>query len=100
MLRIARDSGDISSLFPPDVRSLADVPFTLFNAIRMGMWFLSFEELPKDERPDKSIWLNAELMDEHWRGVEERRKLKAEGHDVSDMTDMPRNAYLKQLIVR
>lgn len=43
------------------------------------MSFLSFEELPKKEQPDKSIWFDAKLMDEHWERVTRSREAQAKG---------------------
>lgn len=74
-----------------------DLPYTIFNLIVNGLYFVSFEELPKEERPRKSIWLDKELMAEHWREVERMREDKMKGNDTSKMT---RNALVDQLFVR
>lgn len=94
-VRIARDCGDISSLFPKGIKSIADLPYTLFNAIHMGLYFLSFEELPKEERPPKRIWLDAERMEAHWETVTQMRRDRAKGEDISDL---PKNEYADNLL--
>jgi len=95
-VRIARDAGDISSLFPAGIDSLADLPFNIFNLIAGALYFISFEELPKEERPRKSIWLDADLMEKHWAYVEALREDRIKGNDTSHM---PRNSLIDELIV-
>lgn len=97
-MRLARDIGDISSIFPPGISRLYDLPFTIFNAIRYALHFLAFEELPREERPPKKIWLDGERMTEWWREVEENRKRKFGGE--GDTMSMPQNALLKQMLGR
>jgi hypothetical protein len=94
---MARQAGDISSLFPEGVTKLVDLPYTIFNLISNSLYFVSFDELPKEERPKKSIWMDSELMEEHWRAVEAMRKDKTEGR--ADTSQMPRNALIDELIV-
>lgn len=93
-VRIARDCGDISSLFPPGVKRLWDLPWTLHQAVRMALLFLSFEELPDEERPPKHIWLDTEKMKEHAAWVKRKRKAAAKGEDMSDM---PQNDLMKEM---
>lgn len=97
-VRLARDLGDISSLFPKGITRLVDLPHTLHAAIRMAMFFVSFEKLPRDEQPPRQIWLDKRKMDEWWKAVEQRREEKYNPNKV-DTSDMPENAMLKELIV-
>lgn len=97
-VRIARDLGDISSLFPKGITRLVDLPHTIHSAIRTALFYLGFEKLPKDEQPPRRIWLNAEAMEEWWRGVEQRRDEKFNPNKV-DTSGMAQNALLKDLIV-
>lgn len=97
-MRLARDIGDISSIFPPGISRLYDLPFTIFNAIRLALHFISFEELPREERPPKKIWLDGDRMTEWWREVEENRKRKLRGE--GDTMNMPQNSLLKQMLGR
>jgi hypothetical protein len=96
-VRIAREVGDVSSLFPEGITRLADLPFTIFNLITNSLYYVSFDELPKAERPKKSIWLNSERMDEHWQAVEAMRQEKTKGR--GDTSQMPKNALIDELIV-
>lgn len=75
---------------------MRDCPHTLFEAVRSALVFLSFEELPKDERPDKRIWLNAEALKAHFERVERDRDAKAQGKDIEDPVN---NAAADLLIV-
>jgi hypothetical protein len=93
-VRLARDLGDISSLFPPGVTRLWDLPHTLHTAIRSALYFLSFEELPEKERPPRHMWLDGESMTQWWREVKANRESQMKGE--GSYTDMPQNDLLKQ----
>lgn len=97
LVRIARDSGDVSSLLPPGVKSLYNAPHLFVEAVRMALFFLSFEEYPKEERPPKKIWLDADKMQAWWEQVEINRRSKTDGG--GDFQSMPQNALLKDLFV-
>lgn len=89
-MRIARDLGDVTVLFPQGIRRLYDLPYPLFDAIRYGLMFLSFEELPKDERPPRNIWFDGDEMKKWNVAVERRRKAKfGGGSDEGDIGDVP-----------
>lgn len=96
-MRLARDAGDISSLFPEGITRLVDLPYTIFNLIANSLFFASFDELPKEERPKKSIWLDPELMEKHWEAMTALREEKMKGH--GDTSKMPRNSLIDQLVV-
>lgn len=66
----------MSVLFPEGVKSIVDLPWMLFEAIVNGLQFLKFEELPEDETPERSIWLDPERMSQHFRAVKKRREEK------------------------
>lgn len=66
----------MSSLFPRGVTSLGDLPFTIHDAIVQALQFLAFEEMPKDERPKKTIWFDPEKLKKHFEAVEKRREEK------------------------
>lgn len=51
----------------------------MFDAIRLGHIFLSFDELPKDERPPKRIWLDGDSLREWFADVERKREAKWSG---------------------
>ncbi len=69
----------MSLLLPAGVTSFYDLPYNIFNAIRTAFGFLGFDELPKDETPDRAIWLEPKEMRKHWRKVERIRKAKYGG---------------------
>lgn len=76
---------------------LTELPYTQHDAILAALGFLTFDELPEEERPPKAIWLDQEKMDAHWAEVKRVREAKAEGH--GDQSKMPQNALTKQLLV-
>lgn len=95
-MRLARDCGTVAELFPPGVDHLFELPHTLFDLIQQALRFLDFEELPRDERPPKSIWEDPEAMTAHFEMVEARRKEKAKGNDIEDPVE---NEAAKDLLV-
>lgn len=52
---------------------LRDAPYTLFEAVHTGLFFLGFDEWEADERPPKSVWLNADKLKAHVDAVKEKR---------------------------
>lgn len=98
-MRIARDLGDVSSLFPDGISSLADLPYTLHDAITAALQFLMFEELPKDERPKRAIYLDPKRLSEHFDAVEKRRKEKYSGEGKEEIEDPVENEAASLLVV-
>lgn len=96
-VRLARDIGDISSLFPPGITRLTDLPFTIHNAISAALNFLGFSELEEKEQPPKRIWLDGEKMKTWWAEVKRVRKAEAEGH--GDQGEMTKNALKDKLLI-
>lgn len=76
-VRIARNLGDVSTLLPRGITSLADCPYHIHDAISKALVFLSFgEELAPEERPPKHIWLDPEALKEHFDKVKKMRDEK------------------------
>lgn len=71
----------MSVLFPEGITHLADLPHTLTDGIMLGLQFLSFGELPKDEKPPRAIWFDGEKLKAHFEAVEKRRDEKYGGKD-------------------
>lgn len=95
LVRVARDAGDVSSLFPPGIQRLTDLPYTHHRAIVAALGFLQFEELKEEERPPQHIWLDGEKMKAWWDEVKRNRKAEAEGH--GDLSKMDKNPLLAKL---
>lgn len=95
-MRIARDLGTVSHLLPDGIRSLRDAPYRLHQAIKAGLMFLSFEELPEEDMPPRNIWLDGEKLSEWFDDVRRRHKEKASGREIEDPQH---NAALDMLIV-
>jgi hypothetical protein len=60
----------------------------MFDALRQTLAFLSFDELPADERPPRKIWLKGKELREWMKAVERRRKEKY-GSESGDDIDGP-----------
>jgi hypothetical protein len=86
-------------LFPPGITHLADLPATLHDAISKGLAFVSFDELPSEERPPRKIWLDSERLDEWFTEVEKRRKEKYGVDGNKDIEDPVGNEAARGLIV-
>lgn len=79
---------------PSGVARLDDLPYPVFDAIHAALTFLSFEELPNEDRPSRDIWLDHELMSEHWDLVKERRERMYQGGDYDqEIEDPVENEY-------
>jgi hypothetical protein len=78
-VRLARDMGTVRELFPPWFNELLDLPHPLFEAIRLAFLFLSWEELPDDERPAPRIWLDPKRLKEHFEAVKRKRAREMSG---------------------
>lgn len=78
-LRVAKEHGNLDALLPPGVRNWRDCPHTIFEAVRLGHIFLSFEELPEDERPARRIWLDPAQLTAWFDDVKRRRESQSSG---------------------
>lgn len=96
-MRLARDAGDISSIFPPGITRLIDLPYTIHDALLSALGFLSFDELPEKERPPKRIWLDGEKLDAWFAEVKRVREAEIAGH--GDQGAMERNGLVDRLLI-
>lgn len=96
-VRIARDFGGVSELLPPEVENIRDCPWRWFEAIRLGMFFLSFDELPEEDRPHRRIWLDTEAMESHFAALKAKREREAKG-DTTLEGEPVRNAAARDLV--
>lgn len=69
----------MSELLPPGIENVRDIPYRWFEAIRMALVFLSFDELPNEERPPRSIWLQEDKLGAWFERVERDRDQKYGG---------------------
>lgn len=88
----------MSLLLPDGITHLADLPNTMFDALRLALSFLQFDELPKDERPPRRIWLDPERMSEWWKAVEKRRDERIKGDGSSEIDDPVSNSAARDLV--
>lgn len=98
-VRIARDMGTVELLLPDGIEDLRDCPFPLFDAIQRGLLILGWEELPRDERPDRSIWDDDEALVTHFERVDAERERKyGSGGGSSAIEDPIENPAAAMLI--
>lgn len=99
-VRMARDGGDMSSLFPPGVTRLYELPFTIFHAIRFALNIINMQEnMEENEMPPKSIWLDNERMSQ-WMGEVKRNRENKYKPGGGDMSSMPQNEWVEKLFGR
>lgn len=78
---------------------MADMPFPLHDAILRALMFLSWEELPDDERPPRRIWLYGDDLRDWFREVRARRDEKyGTGNSNSQIEDPVDNPAAKDLM--
>lgn len=97
-VRLARDHGAVSQLVPRWCEGINDVPHLLFDALRMASVFLSFDELPEEERPPKRIWLNGDRLREWFEEIKRKRKREA-GGDSGPIEDPVDNEAAQGLLI-
>lgn len=56
---------------------------------------LNWMELPDEDRPAEHIWLDAELLDDHFTSLASRREAKAQGMETVDDAPMMQNEITK-----
>jgi hypothetical protein len=90
----------VSRLFPDGIEHLADLPHTFHDALVFALQILSWEELPKDERPPRNIWLDPKALNAHFKRVDRMRKEKYGGGSDDDDIDGPvsHNAALDMMV--
>lgn len=90
----------MTALLPLGVTHMADMPAPLHDAITAGLQFVSFDELPNDERPPKKIWWDKDSMRTWWSMVERKRDEKYGGSDKPPAgSSEGRNALVEELLV-
>jgi hypothetical protein len=100
-VRIARDFGTVAELLPAGIDDARDIPHVLFRAIRNALVFLSFDELPDDERPPQRIWNDDDALKAWFDEVKRRRDEKYGGEKAGPgpIEDPVENAAAKSLLV-
>lgn len=88
----------MSRLFPAGITHLADLPHTFHDALMFGLQVLSWDELPKEERPPREIWLDHKAMSRHWKLVEQKRKEKYGGGDDDIDGPVSHNAAMDLMV--
>lgn len=86
----------MSQLLPDGIRSLRDAPYPLFRAVRIGLQYLSFEDLPEEDVPPRSIWTDFDALKDWFDEVRRRQKERLSGKEIEDPQ---RNSALDFLIV-
>jgi hypothetical protein len=87
-------------LFPPGVQNIRDLPWRWFEAIRLAMYFIGFDELPDDERPPRRIWLDSEQLQSWFVQVKADRDRKyGTGDKLGAIEDPKENAAAGSLVV-
>lgn len=91
----------MSALLPAGITSMTDMPAPLHDAITAGLQFVSFDELPKDERPPKKLWWDQDEMRAWWAAVDRMRdeKYGGSGDKPAPGTTEERNALTKELLI-
>lgn len=83
--------GTARELFPPGIEDIRDMPYRAFEAIRMGMIFLSWEEMPADERPPKRMWLDDERLKAWFDDVKRNRERESGSSGAGPIEDPVQN---------
>ena len=88
----------MSELLPDGIADLRDAPHVLVDGIARALLILSFEELPREERPARRHWLDDDALAEHFKQVDRRRQ-QDYGGDRQPIEDPVDNQAASMLIV-
>jgi hypothetical protein len=90
--------GSTDLLLPEGIEELVDCPFPLFDHIQRGLLILGWEEMPRDERPDRTIWDDDEALVAHFERVDADRERKY-GSGGSSAIEDPVDNYAAQMLI-
>lgn len=83
-MRVAREMGGLQLLLPEGIDRLDDLPYPLFDAIRVGLMYIGFQELPRDEQPPRRIWRDGDKLTAWFEEVDRKRQEKYSGKSIAD----------------
>ena len=69
----------------PSLQYTSEYPHTISFCCRKQMQIDSFMELPKEKRPPKNIWNDAEKLDNWFDRVFDRKKSQTLEFDISEI---------------
>jgi hypothetical protein len=98
-VRIARDFGTVAELLPDGIDDVRDAPHGTFQAIRMGLLVLSFDDLLPDERPPKRIWTDGDKLKTWFDDLKRRRDEKYDHNGPGEIEDPVDNTAATGLLV-
>lgn len=91
--------GTAHLLFPPGITDIRELPAPHFDAIRTSLMFLGFEEMPEEDAPPRSIWLDDEQLSAHFKRLKQRRKDEMTPNGSQPGGEMKQNALAKDMVV-
>lgn len=91
--------GTAHLLFPPGIDDIRDLPAPHFDAIRTSLMFLGFEEMPEGDAPPRGIWLEDDLLTEHFTRLKQRRKEEMDPKSPESGGEMKQNSLAKDMVV-
>lgn len=65
----------------------------------MSVTYLQFQELPEDEAPDRSIWMNPKALGEHFEKVKRDREARFSPNSNREIDDPVQNEAASLLLV-
>jgi len=89
----------VHELLPEGIDDLRDCPHPLFEAIRVALMVLGFDELEDNERPPKRIWLDGQRLQEWFKDVRRKRREKYDPKGGGEIEDPVQNEAARSLIV-
>jgi hypothetical protein len=91
----------VSLLYPDtETEHIADLPATLFDAVRLGLGLVKMQEnVPEEDMPPRDIWMEPDLMKEHFAAVKKRRDDEARGENNQIDGPVEKNRLVDELLV-
>lgn len=99
-MRFVREFGTVEQIMPQGITTLRELPYPLFNAVRVGMLYLGFEELSREDQPPRRIWQDSDALKVWFDDVRSRNGSRSEPdsweRNIEDPVD---NEAARSLIV-
>jgi hypothetical protein len=92
--------GTAHLLFPPGCDDIRELPAPLFEAIKVSLIYLGFEEMPLEDQPPKKIWQDNDALKQHFEMLKQKRKQEASTTVEGPIEDPVQNELAKDMIVQ
>lgn len=95
MVSAAKAAGGLASLYPNG--DSVNAPWPVSMAVSHALAILSWMELPEEDRPSETIWLEPEMLEHHFNEVKARWADRSGGKELEGQNTLVENDLTKGL---